>query len=257
MKKNGKQADSSSFAHNPFRAQLQGVSVSRKVGEVRERRDSKLIRSKPSDREEILSIPQEEDPCADVPVDMLDAGSMDRVMDQAEEDVFLQAMADVDRWTEDYPVPVPLLSEAPSFTSPEDLVRDTLEKLVSGEIEFDMSQHEEFVEGCIHGLDPRVLQKLRRGEFSWQAHLDLHGFRVEEARTILEHFVLQQRRKNHRCFLVVHGRGLHSPDKEPILKQQLIRWFTRGFLRKQVLAFVTARPQDGGPGAMYVLLRRI
>lgn len=59
-----------------------------------------------------------------------------------------------------------------------------------------------------------------------------------------------------RCVLLIHGRGLNSPDRVPVLKNALVGWLTRGRLAKRVLAFATARPVDGGAGALYVLLRK-
>ena len=115
---------------------------------------------------------------------------------------------------------------------------------------------DEYVEGAVQGLDPRILQRLRRGQYAWQAYLDLHGMRVEEARDNLIEFIHTQRLQGRRCLLIIHGRGHHSPGQEPILKKRLIRWLSRGFLHKQILAFTSARSYDGGLGAMYLLLRR-
>jgi len=68
--------------------------------------------------------------------------------------------------------------------------------------------------------------------------------------------VAEARQDGKRCVLVVHGRGLHSKDQRPVLKEAVVNWLGRTGLRKQVLAFCTARPYDGGAGALYVLLRR-
>ncbi len=131
-----------------------------------------------------------------------------------------------------------------------------LAELVSGEGPFDLADSDEFVEGAVHGLDPGVLGKLRAGEFSTQAHLDLHGQTKDVAKQELDRFVQAARVAGHRCVLVVHGRGLHSKDQIPVLKDGVQAWLTRGRTAKQVLAFCTARPKDGGAGAVYVLLRR-
>jgi len=77
---------------------------------------------------------------------------------------------------------------------------------------------------------------------------------VDEAKEELQSFLQKARRCGHRCLLVVHGRGLHSLGKAPVLKQKLVQWLTRGFLRKEIVAFCSARPHDGGVGATYVLL---
>jgi len=129
-------------------------------------------------------------------------------------------------------------------------------ELVAGNAPFDLTGSDEHIEGAIGSLDKRVLRRLRAGDYAVQAHLDLHGKTRTEAKDDLDRFVEDSRRRGHRCVLVVHGRGLHSKDRLPILKEGLQRWLTQGRIGKQVLAFTTARPQDGGFGAVYVLLRR-
>lgn len=181
-----------------------------------------------------------------------------KVQDElSDEDLFAREMADVVPLNVGGDDSLPILPSAKTYRTEEDEVRGILEDLVEGKLSFDLSFHEEHIEGSVQELDPQVLYKLRRGELSWQAYLDLHGMTVDEAKQALDAFVTEQRRKNHQCLLIVHGRGLHSPDKEPILKRRLFVWMTRGFLRKKVLAFCTARQYDGGGGAVYVLLRRV
>lgn len=131
-----------------------------------------------------------------------------------------------------------------------------LSEFVAGQGAFDIVDGDEHVEGVATGLDPRILRRLRRGEYSVSAHLDLHGLLRDEARAALTRFVEQARRDGKRCVLVVHGRGLHSKDQRAVLKEGVVTWLGRSALRKQVLAFATARPYDGGAGALYVLLRR-
>ncbi|MBW1981863.1 MAG: Smr/MutS family protein [Deltaproteobacteria bacterium] len=128
--------------------------------------------------------------------------------------------------------------------------------LVSGAGPFDIRYTDEYVEGAVVGADPRLLKKLRRGDFSTQAYLDLHGMNTEQARLSLERFIVNSVARGLRCVLVIHGRGLNSKDQIPILKQRMSSWLARGRLRRMVLAFVTARPCDGGAGALYLLLRR-
>lgn len=131
-----------------------------------------------------------------------------------------------------------------------------LAELVSEQGAFDISDSDEFIEARVHGFDENVMRKLRAGDFSAQAHLDLHGLTREEAKPALENFIQQARIAGHRCVLVVTGRGLHSQDQLPVLKEGVQQWLTRGRASKQVLAFCSARPKDGGAGALYVLLRR-
>jgi DNA-nicking Smr family endonuclease len=132
-----------------------------------------------------------------------------------------------------------------------------LEALVSGEAPFDISDSDEFIEGAVSGFDPHVVRKLRRGEFSVQGHLDLHGLTRAEAKAQVDSFLQEARRKGKRCVVLVHGRGLHSKDQMPVLKEALRTWLATARFGRHVLAFATARPQDGGAGAVYVLLRKL
>ena len=131
-----------------------------------------------------------------------------------------------------------------------------LSDLVSGQGSFELTETEEYVEGARVGLDPRLLSQLRRGEFSVQAHLDLHGMIQPDAKEALTSFIVDSVRKGRRAVLIVHGRGLRSPGGLPVLKHAAAQWLSHGIAGGYVLAFATARPSDGGAGAVYVLLRR-
>lgn len=145
---------------------------------------------------------------------------------------------------------------APRGSDAEEEALLQLSELVAGTGPFDLADSDEFIEGAAVGLDPQILRKLRRGDYAFQSHLDLHGLTKPEAKEQLAVFLQAARLKGQRCVLVVHGRGLHSKDQLPVLKQSLQSWLTQGRIAKQVLAFSTARPHDGGAGAVYVLLRR-
>ncbi len=131
-----------------------------------------------------------------------------------------------------------------------------LSDLVSGGGAFDITDTTEFLEGAVAGVDHRLVRRLRRGEFSFRRHLDLHGLTVDEARTATGDFLRRALRDGERCVLIVHGRGLNSPGQVPVLKRQVVDWLARGAWARSVLAFTSARPCDGGAGALYVLLRR-
>jgi DNA-nicking Smr family endonuclease len=146
--------------------------------------------------------------------------------------------------------------DAARVRSEDDEVLEHLALLVSGTGTFDLADSDEFIQGSISGLDRRIVERLRDGEYAVQAHLDLHGMVRSEAKPALEHFILQARRAGKRCVLVVHGRGLHSKDQIPVLKGSVQVWLSRGRIAREVIAFATARPHDGGSGAVYVLLRR-
>ncbi len=131
-----------------------------------------------------------------------------------------------------------------------------LADLCGGDGPFDISDSDEYIEGVADGIDRRLLRRLRAGEYAVQAHIDLHGATREEARERVARFLLESRRAGRRCVLIVHGRGNHSKDQIPVLKQAVRSWLERGQTARSVLAFATARPADGGAGAVYVLLRR-
>lgn len=101
------------------------------------------------------------------------------------------------------------------------------------------------------GVQQSVLRKLRRGHFSVRAELDLHGLRADDARAALAQFLHDIRTRRLRCVRIIHGKGRRSGPRGPILKQKLSGW-----LRQQddVVAFCSARPADGGTGAVYVLI---
>lgn len=102
------------------------------------------------------------------------------------------------------------------------------------------------------GLRPSDFKRLRRGQFRVEDEVDLHGLSADEARQALAQFLQEAGNRRLRCVRVIHGKGLRSGPKGPVIKRRLGRWLTR---RDQVLAFSSARPVDGGTGAIYVLLK--
>jgi DNA-nicking Smr family endonuclease len=101
------------------------------------------------------------------------------------------------------------------------------------------------------GIGTDVTRKLRKGDWSIQREIDLHGLRSEDAREALGAFIREAHRRGVRCVRVVHGKGLGSPGKTPVLKSKVQGWLIQ---KKQVLAFVQARADEGGAGALVVLL---
>jgi len=101
-------------------------------------------------------------------------------------------------------------------------------------------------------LGPDVVRRLRRGEWTVRGQIDLHGLRVDEAREALAAFLDEALRREWRCVRVIHGKGLGSIGREPVLKAKVPRWLVQ---RREVLAFCQARPNDGGAGAVIVLLQ--
>lgn len=97
-----------------------------------------------------------------------------------------------------------------------------------------------------------VAKKLRKGFWTIQAQLDLHGMRRDEARDSLGEFLRKCQRKGFRCVRIIHGKGLGSVNKEPVLKGKVRNWLIQ---KEEVIAFSQATAADGGAGALLVLLQ--
>lgn len=102
------------------------------------------------------------------------------------------------------------------------------------------------------GIPHDVLRKLRRGKWVIQDEFDLHGLTAAEARPATAAFLQECRQRGIRCVRIIHGKGLRSRNRMPVLKRKLGHWL---MVRDEVLAFCEARPTDGGSGAVVVLLR--
>ncbi|MDQ0083893.1 MULTISPECIES: Smr/MutS family protein [Variovorax] len=101
------------------------------------------------------------------------------------------------------------------------------------------------------GIGTDVTARLRKGDWAIQAQVDLHGLRSDEAREALGGFIRTAYKQGLRCVRVVHGKGLGSPGKQPVLKTKTQRWLIQ---KNEVIAFVQAKPAEGGAGALVVLL---
>ncbi|WP_028103921.1 Smr/MutS family protein [Pseudoduganella violaceinigra] len=102
------------------------------------------------------------------------------------------------------------------------------------------------------GVGPDVMKKMRKGQWPVQDELDLHGMRRDEARQAVSDFLLKASRRNFRCVCVIYGRGYGSPKGEPVLKSMVHSWLVQ---TDGVIAFCQARAEEGGEGALMVLLR--
>ena len=172
---------------------------------------------------------------------------------QVEDNVFFSAMQDV----------TPLsgkgravVAEAPAPVAPVQEAVNPLQDFMDGKLEFALAFTDEYVEGHVVGLDLMTVGKLQAGQFSPESHLDLHGMNAQQAFDALIGFFRAAYFKGQRTVLVVPGRGLNSPHGIPILREKVQEWFTQDPLKRVILAFCTARPADGGAGALYVLLRK-
>jgi DNA-nicking Smr family endonuclease len=174
--------------------------------------------------------------------------------------LFRQAMADVEPLDRTSRQRVPLCRSTrpcPRFALREEMeTYAQLVDLVSGAGPFELTYSDEYVDGAVVGLSPKVLSKLRKGAFSTQDHVDLHGLNRVQARQVVIDFVHRSFAQGYRSILIVPGRGLNSEERRPVLKEYLVTWLTHSPLKRLVLAFASARSHDGGVGAFYVLLRR-
>ena len=130
-----------------------------------------------------------------------------------------------------------------------------LRKLVETGEGFDITQTAEYIDGTGYNVKKGIAKRLHQGVYAMEEYIDLHGLNVEEAKEKFDDFLREAVRTGKRGVLIVHGRGLSSPE-EPVLKTKVVEWLTRGVWRKRLLAYASARPCDGGTGATYLLLRR-
>ena len=101
-------------------------------------------------------------------------------------------------------------------------------------------------------MQKKVFRKLKRGQYSIEAELDLHGLTKVEAEEQLNMFISEIRDQGIRCVRIIHGKGYGSTNKGPVIKPLVNRWLQQ---RSEILAFCSARPADGGTGAVYVLVK--
>jgi len=184
--------------------------------------------------------------------------SDDRELNQrTEEMLFEEAMAGVKEISRKNCIEnIPASHSAPNLGDiDDDETLRQLTNLVRFGTGFVVSHTSEYIEGTGYQVGPEVAKRLHRGEFSIQAHIDLHGFSVKDARKALDDFLNDSVSTGKRAVLVIHGRGLSSPAR-PILKTNVVRWLTSSPWHKWVIAFASARLCDGGAGATYVLLRQ-
>jgi DNA-nicking Smr family endonuclease len=144
----------------------------------------------------------------------------------------------------------PLPIRLPEAEDLEDILEDVIER--SG---FNVVNLPEYMEGYVEGINPLTLEKLRAGEFSVQASLDLHGYAIDVAQELFEAFIHKAAGSGFACIKVIHGRGLKSKG-EPVLKERLKEWILRAMHRKWVLAFASCKMCEGGPGATCIMLRK-
>ncbi len=171
-----------------------------------------------------------------------------------DEELFQRAMEEVREIKEFRKIPYRSPRRmAPPLPPSDDEPLRILREITEGRLPLPLPDLPEYVEWVNPGLRRDLSEMLHGGEVAVQDWIDLHGFRVEEARAEVSRFLRDSLRKGLRCIKIIHGRGLRSA-KGPVLKKAVTGWLERDF-RKYVAAYVTARACDGGLGAIYVLLR--
>lgn len=142
---------------------------------------------------------------------------------------------------------------APLLRNKQQDEKSVMESLLDELSEADLLETGEHLSYTQPGVQRSVLRKLKSGRYSLQSEIDLHGLTVNEARQELSDFLRAAQERRHLCIRVIHGKGRKQAERSPRLKPAVNQWLQRN---KQVLAFCSARTNDGGTGAVYVLMRR-
>jgi DNA-nicking Smr family endonuclease len=174
-----------------------------------------------------------------------------------EEDLFLQAMGGVKRtsWRRDrHPSSVPPAMPAPVDTDVED--RRLMQAAADAGSPIEILDHPEYIEGWIGVAGKRFLPRLRNGFYSIQGQIDLHGLGKAEAQAAVEEYLAHMSRFHSCCVKIIHGRGINSPTDRATLKESLQQWLSTRKMSRYVVAYASAQFNDGGVGAVYVLLSR-
>ena len=174
----------------------------------------------------------------------------------SDEELFESAMkgvVPVNRLRERVPSSVPFTPE-PSNPELEDL--RLMQAALDGLPDTSVSDHPEYIEGWV-GVSGRLfIPNLRNGLYSIQGQIDLHGFSRGDAQKAVEEFIEQMSRFRSCCVKIIHGRGINSQTDYAVLKESLPRWLTCKRMSRIVVAYASAPMNDGGVGAVYVLLRQ-
>lgn len=146
-------------------------------------------------------------------------------------------------------LPQPLPIVRPHFTNEQTACQEFLSDEFNAETLLHIDDSLGFTR---NGIGSDVLRKLQRGHWVIQSQLDLHGMHRDQARTALTEFLHNAIKHGQRCVRVIHGKGLGSINKEPILKNKVRSWLVQ---KDEVLAFCQARAVNGGTGALVILLK--
>lgn len=130
-----------------------------------------------------------------------------------------------------------------------------MQAALDGDPGLNVLDHPEYIEGWVGVAGRRLLPNLRSGTYSIQGQIDLHGLGRNEARATVEEFVDRMSKFRSCCVKIIHGRGINSPNDRAVLKENLQRWLSTRRFARHVVAYASAPLNDGGVGALYVLLR--
>lgn len=147
----------------------------------------------------------------------------------------------------DKPKPSPVPSRNEQFDRP------AMQELYDSDYEQNLLERGDELFFSRPGIQKQTLRKLRRGQYKIEDELDLHGLTVEMARTELSNFLADCHMRSLRCVRIIHGKGIGSENKQPIIKNKVNNWLRQ---RNDALAFCSALRADGGTGAIYLLLKR-
>lgn len=131
--------------------------------------------------------------------------------------------------------------------------RPAMQALLDSEYDQDLLERGDELLFFRSGIQKQTIRKLRRGQFNIEDEIDLHGLTVELARTALSNFLADCHMRSYRCVRIIHGKGIGSASKQPVIKNKVNNWLRQ---RDDVLAFCSALQNDGGTGAIYCLLKR-
>ncbi|NJD57405.1 MAG: hypothetical protein FIA94_13520 [Nitrospirae bacterium] len=175
-------------------------------------------------------------------------------VDKNDDEFFFEAMRDVQEIRAFREIKVPARPAASISKRMKNLNegRAELEGIVNGKQQIRLSDTQEYVEWVNPLYGREIVRELHQGRYAVQDSIDLHGFILGQAEEALRTFLAEARRRGFRCVKIVHGRGLRSPNG-PVLKHAVTALLSSRY-RKRIIGFSTARSNDGGLGALYVLL---
>jgi DNA-nicking Smr family endonuclease len=158
------------------------------------------------------------------------------------------------------PLTASRIERAPAAaTPPPDLdlgARAQMRSLITEGVRFETTDDGDRVEGRRLDVDPRELRRLRRAQYAIDGKLDLHGHGLDDARRLVETFVKKRAEIGDKVVAIVHGKGTHSPRQNGVLRGEIGAWLSQGRAARHVLAFATPPEDEGGTGAVLVLLAR-